>query len=100
MGTPSKKEHSGRPVHLMKAGIINIQILDQTLKALKRIKNRVTLEQALYLDHSTIGTVQALNKWSYIYNLSRTPVNCVPPSKVGFRSSEFLLFYIILKKTT
>ena len=32
---------------------------------------------ALHHNHSTIGTVLSINKWSHIYDLIRTPVNDV-----------------------
>ena len=63
----------------MKAGVISIKNLIQTLRALKRIRTRVASEQALHPDHSTIGTIQSLKKWADLYALNGTPVHLVAP---------------------
>ena len=76
----------------MKVGIISIQNLVQTLKALRRVQNRVLPEQALYIDHSTIGTVQSTNKWAYIYTLNETPV------KDGVSALKYVFFSQSIKK--
>ena len=44
VGTPSKKERSGRPVYQIKAGAFSFQNLVQTPEALKQIRTRVTTE--------------------------------------------------------
>ena len=78
-------ERSGQSKHQLKAVVINIQHLVETLKALKRIRTRVAPEQALHQDHSTIGTVQSLNKWAHIYALNGTPVK-----HYTFKITEFI----------
>jgi hypothetical protein len=50
----------------MKAGTMSTQLLVQTLKTLRGIQTRVVPEQALQLDHYTIGTIQ-LNKNGCMY---------------------------------